>query len=68
MKWSLGNGKDIHFWTKIWLTDSPLLNYVLLDKRHQIDITNKIRDFIDHNKTWQTQNLTCFFARYYLQD
>lgn len=42
------------------MTYSPLLNYVLPDKKRQIDITNKVSDFIAHDKTWKSKKLSYF--------
>lgn len=62
LKWSLGNEKNIHFSTDIWLTDIPFSNYIHPNRRSSIDVTTNVDKFIDqHKNTWNTQNLESYF-------
>ncbi|XP_024164205.1 uncharacterized protein LOC112171226 [Rosa chinensis] len=57
MRWIIGNGKDIKFYTFNWVIDHPLLNYILEDRLHLINIEETVSDYISNN-TWNKNKLS----------
>ena len=60
MRWILGNGKTINFWTFNWVFDFPLATLVSNDKLHLINWNDTVDQFII-NKNWNRAKLSTFF-------
>jgi len=58
LRWKLGNGKSINFWTDAWCLDVSLENKLGLDLSTLPDANCKVCDFITPGKQWDTAKLT----------
>ena len=56
LRWSVGNGRCINFWTFNWVYPFPLLNLLTDHQRDNIDWNSTISDFIQNNE-WNITKL-----------
>ena len=56
MRWILGNGKNIMFWTFNWVFDNPLINLIPDGNRSRININETVNDYIINGR-WDVQRL-----------
>lgn len=56
MRWKLGNGKKIKFWTDLWSGDTSLLNR-MNKKESEVDVNLKVQEFITNHKEWDIDRL-----------
>lgn len=56
MRWKLGNGKKISFWTDLWCGDENLLKQ---QNKHasEVDLNLRVEHFITCDKSWNVEKL-----------
>jgi len=57
IRWKVGNGRNINFWTDTWCADKPLASTLGLDCGPLSDAELRVSDFITPEKQWDTAKL-----------
>ena len=57
LRWKLGNGKTIRFWTDVWCLDETLASKVGIDPSFLEAADQKVCEFITADKQWDTVKL-----------
>jgi len=58
LRWKLGNGKSIHFWTDVWCSHENLVSQVGADLSATTDINIKVCEFITATRQWDLGKLS----------
>ena len=56
MRWIIGNGKDINFWTFNWAFPFPLFNFLNDQQKFQVNLQDMVSDYITNNG-WDSHKL-----------
>ena len=57
IRWKVGNGRNINFWTDTWCSNTPLASTLGLDWESLPDAELRVSDFITPEKQWDTAKL-----------
>ena len=57
MRWQLGNGQTINFWTHVWGQDSGLVDLINVDSAQALDVMLPVSGFILPDKRWDILKL-----------
>ena len=57
LRWKLGNGKSIHFWTDVWCSQESLASQVGANLSALTDVDIKVCEFITADKQWDSVRL-----------
>lgn len=57
IRWIVGNGQSIPFWTANWVFPFPLLDLIHVFLRNNLNLNAKVSDFIQ-NQTWNYDKLS----------
>ena len=56
MRWIIGNGKDINFWTFNWAFPFLLFNFLNDQQKFQVNLQDMVSDYITNNG-WDSHKL-----------
>ncbi|VVA28953.1 PREDICTED: ribonuclease [Prunus dulcis] len=56
LRWIVGNGQSIFFWTENWVFPFPILDLIPDSMRNNLNLNAKVANFIQ-NQTWQRDRL-----------
>lgn len=59
--WRLGNGKSISFWTDVWVGDTPLINYAIMDIP-STELSKKVSDYWFAFGDWDWASLSSMIS------
>ena len=62
IRWKVGNGRTIKFWTDIWCSDDTLASILNLDPGNIPDADLRVSDFITPEKQWDTSKLRNYLS------
>jgi len=57
MRWKVGDGRAIQFWTDAWCAEDSLVNLLELDTSSLTEADLKVSDFLTPEKLWDTNKL-----------
>ena len=61
LKWCIGDGSKVCFWTDHWICMSPLISFVDENNMQYINWDAKVHEFIDHDKKeWNLHSIVVF--------
>ena len=62
LRWKVGNGRNIKFWTDIWCSDATLASILNLDLGNLPEADLRVSDFITPEKQWDTTKLRNYLS------
>jgi len=60
MRWKVGNGSSINFWTDSWCSEDSLVTMPNLDPSSLLEADIKVSAFITPDRHWDTMKLRHF--------
>ena len=57
MRWKVGNGRSIQFWTDAWCAEDNLVDLLKLEITNLMEADIKVSEFITSEKQWDTNKL-----------
>ncbi|XP_024200511.1 uncharacterized protein LOC112203832 [Rosa chinensis] len=67
MRWIIGSGKDVKFWTFNWVFDFPLFNLLDNATKAAVDLYESVSDYITFGN-WNVQKLASILDQHCLED
>ena len=58
IRWKVGNGQSIKFWTDIWCSEVSIATLLNLDPSTLADVNMKVHEFITTEKQWDMSKLS----------
>jgi len=67
IRWKVGNGHSIRFWTDNWCSEDSIASMLDLDPSALADVTTRVSEFITPNKHWDMTKLSQIVPSHVIQ-